>query len=151
MEKEFRISAGAIIIREDKILLVRYRDNHGKTFLVGPGGGVLINESTDRALIREVREETGLEIEPGKILFVEDLLSGRYRMTKIWFLCKIAGGKLAKTKGAVEEEIIEVGWYRRDRLNDEVVYPDPLKKYDWNDFGKDNWKTLYLELKAADF
>jgi ADP-ribose pyrophosphatase YjhB (NUDIX family) len=151
MEREFRISAGAIILHEDKILLVRYLDNQGKSYLAGPGGGVLVYESTSQAAVREVLEETGLEIDTGKILFVEDMLSRRHRITKIWFLCNLIGGKLTKTRGAVAEKIFEVGWYRREQLDNEVVYPVPLKKCNWNDFSKDSWQTIYLELREVDF
>jgi len=151
MEREFRISAGAIVINEDKVLLVRYLDSHGKSYLVGPGGGAFINESANQAVIREVKEETNLDVSPGKVLFVEDLLSKRHRITKIWFLCSLTGGKLAKTQGALDEEIIEVGWYRRDQLKNEIVYPSILSGHSWDAFFKNNWITLYAELQKVDF
>jgi ADP-ribose pyrophosphatase YjhB (NUDIX family) len=153
MEREHRISAGAIVIKGDEILLVRYKDSDGNSFLVGPGGGVLSDEGINEAVVREVREETGLEVAPHKnrILFVEDLAFSRYRLTKIWFLCDLTGGQLADTEGAREEGISEVGWYRRDQLDNEVVYPPPLLSYDWNTFLKDNWETIYLEIRNADF
>jgi len=151
MEREFRISAGAIVIQEDKILLVRYINSLGKSYLVGPGGGVFINEQTKQAVVREVQEETGLEVSPDKILFVEDMLSKRHRITKIWFLCNLVGGQLANTQGAKEEGIIEVGWYRRDQLNNEVVYPTVLLSHKWGAFFKDNWQTIYIGLQNTDF
>ena len=95
MEREHRISAGAIVIQEDQILLVRYNNTDGKSYLVGPGGAVLSNEGIYQAVVREVREETGLEASPQKVLFVEDLLSRRYRIAKIWLLCNLVGGQLA--------------------------------------------------------
>ncbi len=151
MEREFRISAGAVIIQNRKVLLVRYNDNHGGSYLVSPGGGVLIDESTDRAVVREVFEETGIEVKPRKILFVEDLLSRQWRITKIWFLCDVLGGTLTKTQGAIEEKITEIGWYNRSQLDTEVVYPAPLLTHNWDSFSKDNWKTIYLDLREADF
>ncbi|MBN1192048.1 MAG: NUDIX domain-containing protein [Dehalococcoidales bacterium] len=75
MEKAHRISAGAIIFKEDRILLVRYNNTYGKNFLVEPGGGILGNEGIYRALIRAGREETGIEVSPHSVLFVEDWLS----------------------------------------------------------------------------
>jgi ADP-ribose pyrophosphatase YjhB (NUDIX family) len=151
MEREFRISAGAIVIQEDKILLVRYINSLGKSYLVGPGGVVFINEQTKQAVVREVQEETGLEVSPDKILFVEDMLSKRHRITKIWSLCNLVGGQLANTQGAKEEGIIEVGWYRRDQLNNEVVYPTVLLSHKWGAFFKDNWQTIYIGLQNTDF
>jgi ADP-ribose pyrophosphatase YjhB (NUDIX family) len=151
MEREFRISGGAIVINQGEILLVRYLDSQGQSFLAGPGGGVLVNESTRQAVVREVLEEAALTVKPGKILFVEDMLSKRHRITKIWFLCDLLGGKLTLTPGAIKEEIVEVGWYDRKQLDKETVYPVPLKKYNWDDFYKDNWQTIYLELKEVGF
>lgn len=151
MEKEHRISAGAIIIQDDQILLVRYNHTDGKSFLVGPGGGVLSNEGINQAVTREVREETGLEVSPFRILFVEDLLSRRYRMVKIWLLCETVGGHLEKTQGAKEEGIIEVGWYQKGQLFKEVVYPPDLLTFNWSSFFKDTWESKYLKLRNADF
>jgi len=151
MEREQRISAGAIVIKADKILLVRYINSHGESYLVGPGGGVLSKESTAQAAIREVKEETNLEVNYGKVIFIEDLLSKRYQITKIWFLCNLVGGQLAKTQGAINEGIIEVGWYRRDQLNNELVYPSVILSHNWNAFYQDNWQVIYRELREVDF
>ena len=151
MEREHRISAGAILIQEDQVLLVRYDGGGGRSYLVGPGGGILGNEGIHQAVIREVREETGLEVSPQKVLFVEDLLSRRHRIVKIWFLCNLIGGQLTSTQGALEEGITNVAWYRRDELLNEVVYPPELLSYDWGAFPRHNWESKYLELRETDF
>lgn len=145
-----RIAASAIILHEDKILLVRYK--HGESsFLVGPGGGVHVNEDLNQALVREVKEETGIIVQPGKMLFVEDLLTKNYRMIKFWFLCIIIEGQLKQTQEAKEEGIIEVGWFSKDDLLNEIVFPSIIMDVDWTIFCKDNWQTKYLELKKANY
>jgi 8-oxo-dGTP pyrophosphatase MutT (NUDIX family) len=151
MDREHRISAGAIVIREDQVLLVRYHGAGGGSYLVGPGGGVLSSESLHQAVVREVCEETGLEVSPQKVLFVEDLLSQRHRIVKIWFLCNLIGGQLANTQGALEEGIIDAAWYRKDELLDEVVYPPALLSYDWLTFARHDWESKNLELRETDF
>jgi ADP-ribose pyrophosphatase YjhB (NUDIX family) len=151
MDREHRISVGAILMQEDQVLLVRYDGTGGRSYLVGPGGGVLSNESLHEAVVREVREETGLEVIPQKVLFVEDLLSRRHRIVKIWFLCNLTGGQLTNTQGALEEGITDAAWYRKDGLLDEVVYPPSLLSYDWGSFTRPNWESKYLELREADF
>ena len=151
MERKLRMSAGAIIIRGDEILLVRTLNSGGKDFLVAPGGGVENNEGIDQACIREVREETGIEVRPGKILFIEDLVWQNKRVVKIWFLCNIAGGELTRTQGAIEEGLIEARWFRKDQLKNEIVFPTVLMRYDWGSFMEDNWKTQYLGMKNSDF
>ena len=91
---------------------------------------MLRNESIHQTAIRKVREETGLEVSPQKVLFVEDLISRRHRIMKIWFLCNLAGRQLIDTQGALEEGITDVAWYRKDALLNEVVCPPALLSYD---------------------
>ena len=45
MSKPHRIAAGGLIFRDDAILLVRYPDGHGGTYLVGPGGALQEHEN----------------------------------------------------------------------------------------------------------
>lgn len=151
MDREHRISAGGIVLDHGLILLVRYRGADGRSYLVGPGGGILGDESILDAVVREVWEETGLKVVPGKILFVEDLLSDRHRITKIWLLCSPSGGQLAQTAGALEEGITEARWYRRDQLQHETVFPVGLSVIDWDSFSQDPWETKYLGLSIVEF
>ena len=149
--KEYRISAGGIVIQADKILLVRHGEaRHGQGFLVGPGGRVEDDESIIRAVTREVEEETGLDVKPCKILFVEDLVSPHSRVVKIWFLCEPIGGQLAKTQGAIDDGIVEARWYLRGELDDEVVCPSIIVDTDWSTFAESTWQTAYLESQVAD-
>lgn len=148
--KELRIAASAIVLHDDKVLLVRYGRREDRGYLVGPGGGVRIDEDLREALVREVKEETGLAVKTEKMLFVEDLLSCRYRMLKVWFLCSLAGGELHKTPEAQEEGITEVGWFSGKQLEDETVYPEILKTVDWQTL-RDKNETEYTGLKIADF
>ncbi|KKP35851.1 MAG: hypothetical protein UR26_C0002G0151 [candidate division TM6 bacterium GW2011_GWF2_32_72] len=148
---KFRLAASGIILHQNKILLVRYKNSDSGTFLVGPGGGVNPEEDLYQALIREVKEETGLQVRPGKMLFVEDLLSSRWRMLKIWFLCSVESGQLTETADAKDEGIIEVNWYDKEQLENEIVYPKNLLTLDWNDLVIDKIKTEYLTLTVTDF
>jgi hypothetical protein len=61
------------------------------------------------------------------------------------------GGELVPTEGALEEGIVEAGWYRRDQLQNEVVYPATLMDYNWNALFQDMWEAKYLPLRMADF
>lgn len=151
MKREHRISTGAIIIHNNRILLVRYNDRLGKSYLVAPGGGVNNEEGLSQAVVREVKEEAGIEVVPNKILCVEDLYSRKYRMVKVWFLCRMVGGQLERTQGAIDEAIIEAKWYTKEELKDETVYPRIIKESDWESFFKSNWETKYLELRQAGF
>lgn len=58
----------AIIIKDDKILLI-HRVKNGQEYYVFPGGGVKEGESLEEALIREVKEELTLDIKLFKQIF----------------------------------------------------------------------------------
>ena len=69
MSKPHRIAAGGLIFRDEAILLVRYCDADGGTYLVGPGGGLEEDENVVQAIVREVEEETGITVRPQKRLW----------------------------------------------------------------------------------
>ena len=153
MERIHRISAAAIIIKDNKILLVRYHDQlgaGGETILVGPGGRVNEDEGLSNAVIREVKEETDLDIVPVKILCVEDFYTRRHRTVKVWFLCDVTGGRLVRTPEAVKETIIETGWFSPEQLERETVYHEIIKGNDWSNFSDDKWQTKCLNMRYVD-
>jgi len=150
MAKELRISAGAIVLQDDRVLMVRYPGHSERGYLVGPGGGAEDDEALPETAVREVQEETGLIVSPRRILFVEDLFSERKRVTKTWFLCVVTGGELAKTRAAADEGIVEVGWFGRGQLEAEVVFPSTLLGFDWQDYLAPSWEALHIESRNAD-
>ncbi len=149
--QQYRIAAGGIILKDNKILLVRYENINGNTVFVGPGGAANINESLEDALIREVFEETGVNVKVEKLLYVEDLLSSKHRLLKLWFLCNFIGGNITKTQDAINEGITEVNWYSQEELKNKIVYPNLLLITDWQDFLKNDQKIDYSSLKKAAF
>src|SRR5262245_44594732 len=58
----------AAIIKNGSILMVRHRHD-GRDYWTLPGGGVEPGESPQEAVIREVREETGMTIKVSRLLF----------------------------------------------------------------------------------
>ncbi|MCK5863495.1 MAG: NUDIX domain-containing protein [Candidatus Hydrogenedentes bacterium] len=64
-----RVRVAAVIIRDNTILLAEHRKNN-KTYYLLPGGGVDQGETLHDALVRELWEETRLEIQPARLLFV---------------------------------------------------------------------------------
>lgn len=64
-EMSFRPAVYGVIIKDNKILLSPQRD--GYDF---PGGGMEIYETIEECLLREVKEETGLNVDAGTLLHV---------------------------------------------------------------------------------
>jgi ADP-ribose pyrophosphatase YjhB (NUDIX family) len=86
MRKERRISAGGFVFREDSVLLVRYREAEGRTYLVAPGGAVEDSENVIQAVIRETKEETDVVVQPIRPVILEDLETQKIKMLKVWML-----------------------------------------------------------------
>ncbi|WP_424216739.1 NUDIX domain-containing protein (plasmid) [Streptomyces sp. BI20] len=55
-----RVRAGAVILHEGALLTIAFREDDGRVFHEFPGGGVEPGETLREAVVREVREETGL-------------------------------------------------------------------------------------------
>src|SRR3989338_9958573 len=63
----FRPSAYGVVIKDDHLLLNGFHEG----WLL-PGGGVEKGESVKEALVREITEETGLIIKPGRLLNLQE-------------------------------------------------------------------------------
>lgn len=61
------IAVGAIVIHDDSLLMVQRANEPGKGLWSLPGGRVELGEFLADALRREVREETGLEVDVGEL------------------------------------------------------------------------------------
>ena len=146
-----RIAAGGIILKDDGILLVRYRTTGGGSFLVGPGGALASGENAVQAIIRETMEETGVMVQPRRVLWIEDIQCSRFKMCKIWMLCDIIGGDVMPTDAARAEGITQVGWFKQGQLENEVVYPPPIIQHDWDEFRSDHWEAQCLPSRIASF
>jgi 8-oxo-dGTP diphosphatase len=69
-----RIAMKAVIVKDDKVLIIREAETYGDGTQIGryhmPGGRIEPGEHFEKALRREVREETGLEIEIDYPLYI---------------------------------------------------------------------------------
>ena len=70
-----RIRAAGIAINGDEILLLRVKDPYSGEYWIPPGGGLeSSDQSSKHALIREYKEETGLDVDVGELLFIREFL-----------------------------------------------------------------------------
>jgi 8-oxo-dGTP diphosphatase len=102
------IGVGAVIIRNGKILLEKRKGEPGRNKWTIPGGLVELGESAEQTVIREVREETNLEVEEPKLIDVVNNITpdedGRikYHFLIVDYFVKLKGGKLKAADDAAE-------------------------------------------------
>ena len=102
------VGVGAVILDGGRVLLVRRGHEPLKGEWSIPGGAVELGETLASACVREVREETGLDVDIGPIVDVFDRIRcdadgrTRFHYVLIDFLCRPIGGTLACATDAVE-------------------------------------------------
>jgi 8-oxo-dGTP diphosphatase len=105
------VGVGAVVFDGDRVLLVK----RGKEPLRGrwliPGGTVELGESLTEAVVREVREETGLIVRPGEVVLVFDRIEReadaiRYHYVIVDYACEWVGGQLAPGSDADEAAFV---------------------------------------------
>jgi 8-oxo-dGTP diphosphatase len=142
-----RISGGAIVVRDEKILLVRYLSPAGENYFVAPGGGAEENESLPDTAVRETWEETGVVVAPRKLLLIEDLICKQFKMCKTWFLCEWVSGEPHATAGAKIEGITDAGWFTSAEIEGQIVFPFILVEHDWGAFALPDWQVQCAPLR----
>ena len=89
-----RQRATAIIIRDKKMLVI-HRQKFGRDYYTLPGGGVELDETFGEACIREVKEETGLDVVSLKLLRKYYTLERE----EAYFIVHVTPGEPALTTG----------------------------------------------------
>jgi 8-oxo-dGTP diphosphatase len=93
----FRIGVYAVIFDGAKVLLALRRDIAWWNL---PGGGMEPGETVEEAMCREVREETGLEVEVERLIGVYS--KPQKQEVVLTFLCRVVGGRLQETEESRE-------------------------------------------------
>ncbi|NKB68516.1 MAG: NUDIX domain-containing protein [Candidatus Latescibacteria bacterium] len=108
MAAPFTVGCFALILdAQQRVLLCRRRDID---FWNMPGGGLETGEAPWEGAVREVREETGLEVAVEKLVGVYGKGPARDDLV-FTFLCRVTGGHLTTT-----DEACEVGYFGRDYI-----------------------------------
>jgi mutator protein MutT len=109
------VGVGAVIIQNGKILLEKRKSEPGRGKWSIPGGLVELGEDISQTVVREVEEETGLEVyEPELIDVVDNVVRDddgevKYHFVIIDFFVKLKGGKLNASSDAEELRWVPLG------------------------------------------
>jgi ADP-ribose pyrophosphatase YjhB (NUDIX family) len=111
------LAVSAAIFRDGRVLIVRRGRPPAHGLYTLPGGGVECGETLEEAVIREVREETGLEIAPLALIGFREAI-GRDAAGKIerHFVILPFAARWVAGEIALNEELAEAQWRRPDEL-----------------------------------
>jgi 8-oxo-dGTP diphosphatase len=135
------IGVGAVIIRNGEILLEKRKGEPGRGKWTIPGGLVELGEGAEQTVMREVREETNLEVEDPKLIDVVNNVTldedGRikYHFVIVDYFVKLKGGKLKAADDAAE-----LRWVRFSEV----------EKYDLTESFREFFKRNYERLRKLD-
>jgi 8-oxo-dGTP diphosphatase len=112
------LAVSAAIVHDGRVLIVRRARPPAAGVHTLPGGGVELGETLEQAVIREVREETGLDIEPRGLAGYRQLIArdadGRVErhFVILPFAARLMGGAIS-----LNEELAEARWLLPSELS----------------------------------
>ncbi len=115
---------GAVIVGPNGILMATRDKNPGKGMWSIPGGGVEVGESQEAALIREIKEETGIDVKVLSFIDTADIIlrdpSGEieYHFILNHYLCRAASFDIVP-----ESSDTKVKWFLPNSLPVENSHP----------------------------
>jgi ADP-ribose pyrophosphatase YjhB (NUDIX family) len=121
------VGVGGVVVHESRVLLVQRGHEPLKGEWSIPGGLIDVGETLHEAVIREVKEETGLEVEPIELIELLDRIHRddsrvRYHYVIADYLCRVTGGTLGAASDAAA-----VRWVERAEWNSHSALPlDPI-------------------------
>ncbi len=116
-------AVGGIIIHSGKVLLVKRKVDPYAGHWSIPGGAIEIGETARSAVVREVEEESGLRVEPVRVVDIYDNIvesAGRirYHYTIIDYMCRYISG--SPTAGS---DVEDARWVTLPGLDDYELTP----------------------------
>jgi 8-oxo-dGTP diphosphatase len=113
--KQIRLTTDAVITDGPRVLLVKRGEEPFKGKWALPGGFVEYGERAEEAIVREVREETGLDVRVSKLIGVysDPRRDPRGHTVTVAYICE---PKAVNKKPRAGDDAAEAKWWRLDRL-----------------------------------
>lgn len=104
-------AVSALVVRDNKVLLVRRSKEPYSGFWSLPGGAVELGETVREALVREVREETSVEVEPAEVLDVTDVIRRDKSSIPVHYVVVTFKAFYLDGFPAPSSDVSETGWF----------------------------------------
>ncbi|WP_417243413.1 NUDIX domain-containing protein [Celeribacter sp.] len=149
MTRSPRLAARAILIREDRLLLVNAYPKHHLGLWCAPGGGIERGQSIPDNLVREVHEETGLTVDVGPLALINEFHDpdSGFHQVDLFFHCTLVSGAIDDTWRDVANVVSKRGWFARADLAAMTIKPSSLARVAFEPAGTPYYDALEVILK----
>lgn len=133
-----KVSVGvqAVIIKNNKILTIKKRDEDGDVSYILPGGKQEFGETIEQAVCREVFEEVGIAVKVDEFLFLREFIGANHENAEAnknlhivspIFLCSIQSeNDITLTPPNPDPDQIGIEWVEINQLENLRFYPKQL-------------------------
>lgn len=137
MEKIFRYSIKAIIIKDNKLLVERCNTGTGD-WLKLPGGGQEWGETIVEALKRECWEELNIEVEPQRLVLIRDYIAKyhqfadcyeNFHQVELMWVCTVTDFSKLCNGDELDDGYKGYEWLDLDSIETSEFYPATLRPY----------------------
>jgi 8-oxo-dGTP diphosphatase len=123
-----------LVVKDQRLLLVRHYRQGKYDFWAPPGGGVEGDEELTAAAERETFEETRIRVTASRLAYIDELIDDSGRIVKFWYAADYRSGEInVHANPALDEAIAEAGWFARDGMPSGHVFPELLRNTFWDD------------------
>ncbi len=135
MSSSPRLAARAVILQDNRLLLVNAWPGNKSDLWCAPGGGVHRGTSLPDNLIREVHEETGLTIAVGAPCLVNEFHDPKsgFHQVEVFFRCTVTQGMLTEDWRDPEGIVHRRAFFDRNETGRLRLKPDSLPGIAWGD------------------
>ncbi|NIR48679.1 NUDIX hydrolase [candidate division KSB1 bacterium] len=123
------VGVGAVVFKHERLLLVKRKFEPKSNYWTLPGGLVKLGENAREALVREVKEECGIEVVPVRLVDVVDYIEKdareniKYHYVLIDFETEFKAGTLTPAS-----DILDARWFDKSDLAD-LALPEITEKF----------------------
>lgn len=135
-----RLAVRAVLLHQDRLLLVNAWADPKRDLWCAPGGGVEPGQSLPDNLKRELMEETGLTIDVGTPCLVNEFHSpeDRFHQVEVFFRCSLVSGVLDEDWQDPEQIVHRRQFFTREEVAKLRLKPSSLPDVAWKrGFGYD--------------
>ncbi|WP_137699855.1 NUDIX domain-containing protein [Marimonas lutisalis] len=132
--RPIRLATRALILQDNRLLLVNAFPGPEATLWCAPGGGMEKHASMPENLAREVFEETGLTIAVGPPALVNEFHNPEdgFHQVEVFFRCTVTDGALSDSWTDPEGIVHRRRWFTRDEMSKIRFKPDALPGAAWD-------------------